>query len=47
MQAWIHGDSDKNFIVLYAVVDPMFLEPMIQSQGAEFDKKWKDREALC
>jgi len=25
----------------------MYLEPMIKSQGEEFDKKWKDREALC
>ena len=25
----------------------MYLEPMIASQGKEFDAKWKDREALC
>ena len=46
MQAWVHGDSTKNFIVLYGVIDPMFMEGMIASRGKEFAEKWKDREAL-
>jgi len=36
----------KDYIVLYAVIDPMYLEPYIKSMGADFDAKWKDRESL-